>query len=46
MIIDPFDKTYNPAKSVKIGTQMEKNYFNSFWKTFGDLMSEQSFKDF
>ena len=38
MIVDPFDKTYNPARQVEIGTDTEKFYLKAFRKQFEDLV--------
>ncbi len=43
MILDPFDKSYNPAKSVKIGSHLESLYFAAFEKELSNLINEWKF---
>eukprot|EP00347_Sterkiella_histriomuscorum_P017131 403350549 len=46
MIVDPFDKSYNPAKASRIGCDLEKNFFKKLNETFDDLMNDQKFDQF
>lgn len=48
-IIEPFDKTYTPGRSVKIGTFLADSYFSSFEKTLNQMCKRgiiQSLKRF
>ena len=38
MIVDPFDKTYNPAKSLKRKSDLEGRYLEYFWKTLHSMI--------
>ncbi len=40
MIIDPFDKSYNPAKAVHRGSDLEKKYFQAFGDTLISLIKD------
>ncbi len=41
-VVDPFDRTYNPARSVKRDTPLENQYFNSMTATMRQLTEKGS----
>jgi len=42
MIVDPFDKSYNPAKILKRGSPLEKDYFMAFAKKLTKILCSES----
>lgn len=42
MIIDPFVKTYNPAKTVMKNTRIDKAYTRHFKHTLHDMLTKDS----
>ena len=46
MILDPFDRSYNPSKSIRLDGLMEKKYLACFGKTLLKILDEGSLESF
>ena len=46
MILDTFDRSYNPAKALVINSIKEREYFNAFESTLKNLLEKKSLEDF